>query len=315
MEADSEDNPHEDVRALSLVLLIFTVSLNAEQLWMKDWHEALKKASSDKKDVLVFFNGVRWCKWSAKLKKEVLDHKEFTDLVKDKYILLDYEYSVDSEESRPKYELRKKISEKYNIQSFPQLMLMDSNSAPYAVCGYEKEGLSFYKSFLLRSEKLATSKKSLEEELKSLEGISKAEKYADLLKLFYRFNKFYSAYEKKLRALDPQDNLGYFSWKGVNVKIGLLQGECIGLVRNGKSQIALQKVDDFIEANKLKGIQLQNSLYVKLICYEFSRKNFKTVDSLLTEIISIEPESDTALQCKKIKKNIAAGLKLSQSLK
>lgn len=78
-----------------LILLILPVFMYAQadisvvedNKWLLNYDVAMKKASKQKKNVLVFFTGSDWCPPCVQLKKDLFETEEFKTLSKD-YVLL-----------------------------------------------------------------------------------------------------------------------------------------------------------------------------------------------------------------------------------
>ena len=64
----------------ALLLISLVASVYAQEAkWLTDYSQAVKQAKADHKAILLDFTGSDWCGWCIKMKKEVLDTKEFKD--------------------------------------------------------------------------------------------------------------------------------------------------------------------------------------------------------------------------------------------
>lgn len=128
-------------RFLALVALCLSVvSLSAaEPVWLTDLDAGIKVAKAEKKAILVDFTGSDWCGWCIRLKKEVFDQKEFAAVTKD-FVLVELDYPQKKKQSPEEKAKNKAWAEKFAIEGFPTILLMDSNGEPFAQTGYQEGG-------------------------------------------------------------------------------------------------------------------------------------------------------------------------------
>ncbi len=127
-------------RFLAVVALCLSVvSLSAADGWLTDLDEGIKVAKAEKKAILVDFTGSDWCGWCIRLKKEVFDQKEFAAASKD-FVLVELDYPQKKKQSPEEKAKNKALSEKFAIEGFPTIMLLDSAGEPFAQTGYEAGG-------------------------------------------------------------------------------------------------------------------------------------------------------------------------------
>jgi len=148
--------------ALSLVgsLSLVAPSLASEG-WVADFDEAVKLAKAEKKDLFVDFTGSDWCGWCKKLDAEVFAKEEFLTGAKKSFVLvaLDYPRAEAVKAKVPNPERNKQLSEKYEIQGFPTLLLMTAEGEVFGQMGYMPGGPA---AFVPEMEKIvATGKKDL----------------------------------------------------------------------------------------------------------------------------------------------------------
>jgi thioredoxin-related protein len=125
---------------LALVALcLSTVSLVAADGWLTDLDEGMKVAKAEKKAILVDFTGSDWCGWCIRLKKEVFDQKEFAAASKD-FVLVELDYPQKKKQSPEEKAKNKVWAEKFAIEGFPTIMLLDSAGEPFAQTGYQAGG-------------------------------------------------------------------------------------------------------------------------------------------------------------------------------
>jgi thioredoxin-related protein len=96
--------------------------------WSDDLSQALEKARTEKKSVLVEFTGSDWCPPCIMMRKNVFSKKEFIDAASKKFILVELDFPKGdkalSEKNQP-------LAEKYKIEGFPTIVLLDSEGKEF----------------------------------------------------------------------------------------------------------------------------------------------------------------------------------------
>ena len=144
-------------RFLALIALCLSVvAVSAAEPWLTDLEAAKKVAQAEKKEILVDFTGSDWCGWCIRLKKEVFDQKEFAAATKD-FVLVELDYPQKKQQSAEVKAKNKALSEKFAIEGFPTIMLLDSNGEAFAQTGYQDGGPVKYLAHLAELLKANTS--------------------------------------------------------------------------------------------------------------------------------------------------------------
>jgi thioredoxin-related protein len=144
-------------RFLAAVALCLSVlSLPAADGWLTDLDEGIKVAKAEKKAILVDFTGSDWCGWCIRLKKEVFDQKEFAAVSKD-FVLVELDYPQRKKQSPEEKAKNKAWAEKFAIEGYPTIMLLDASGEPFAQTGYQDGGPVKYLAHLAELLKANTS--------------------------------------------------------------------------------------------------------------------------------------------------------------
>jgi protein disulfide-isomerase len=95
-------------------------------VWLTSLSEAKAEAARRNVPILADFSGSDWCGWCIKLDKEVFSTDVFKKYAAENLVLL----LVDFPRSKPQSDELKKqnndLSEKYGIQGFPTILLLDA---------------------------------------------------------------------------------------------------------------------------------------------------------------------------------------------
>ncbi|MDD5598109.1 MAG: thioredoxin family protein [Victivallaceae bacterium] len=130
--------------ALCLGLAVFA----SDKEWMTDLDAAIKSAAQTGKPILVDFSGSDWCKWCIKFEKEVLSKKIFKDFAQKNLILVLIDFPNRKKQSPAQKQKNEALAEKYKVEGFPTLLLLDSKGKEIVRTNYFKGGPQAYIDFL-----------------------------------------------------------------------------------------------------------------------------------------------------------------------
>jgi thioredoxin-related protein len=116
--------------AIGVAALTSTAFANTLEGWSTDLDEALKTAKKENKAVLVEFTGSDWCPPCIMMRKEVFSKKEFVKAASKNFILVEIDMPRD-EKLKDVKEKNSPIVEKYEIDGFPTIVLLDSSGKEF----------------------------------------------------------------------------------------------------------------------------------------------------------------------------------------
>lgn len=115
-----------------LLLECATTPLSAETppqqsgiTWLTNYEEAVDKAKSSSKPLILFFTGSDWCSWCTKLDKEVFETQEFVNLAGNQFIFLKLDFPLNHPLTTQQTNQNKQLQKKYDVRSFPTLVILD----------------------------------------------------------------------------------------------------------------------------------------------------------------------------------------------
>lgn len=121
--------------------LLFSASASAESpRWPTDFPVALKQAKAQRKLVLVNFTGSDWCPWCQKLQREVFSTPEFQQYAKEHLVLLEIDFPQRKPQSEALKQQNKELADRYHIEGFPTIVLLDPEGQEIASLGYMPGG-------------------------------------------------------------------------------------------------------------------------------------------------------------------------------
>jgi protein disulfide-isomerase len=123
---------------LSMVVTICHMASADE--WLADLPAALSRAKSENKAVLLDFTGSDWCGWCMKLKKEVFDQSDFATYANANLILVEVDFPHHKQQSAVQKRANQALAEKFGIEGFPTIILLNSGGQQIGRSGYAPGG-------------------------------------------------------------------------------------------------------------------------------------------------------------------------------
>ena len=132
-----------------LFILLFTGCNNGQASsdnldWNANLEQAVALAKKENKAVLVNFTGSDWCIWCKRLNSEVFTQKEFEDYAKNNLVLVRLDFPRDIPQSNETKLYNNTLAQKYGIQGFPTILIMNSKGELVAKTGYQPGGPAKY---------------------------------------------------------------------------------------------------------------------------------------------------------------------------
>lgn len=297
-------------RLASLTTLALAAFCTAQETaWLTNFTEAKAKAKAEKKDLLVDFTGSDWCGWCIKLDEEVFSKAEFQKEAPTHFVLvkLDYPRNKDlvTDEIRAQ---NKELGEKYQIQGYPTILLLDCEGRVYGQTGYLDGGPEKYNTHLADLKKKGDGflaalvradaakgidrAKALDEALGMIDADMASTHYLGLMQEILKLDAdgkggLKAKYETKVQDLADAKELDSMA--------GALQ-EAIGPHMQQKEfDQALAKLDEVVKAPKNK-LHHQLALFFKGMVIMEGKEDAKTAIATLEAAKALNPESPIGKQ-------------------
>jgi thioredoxin-related protein len=123
--------------------------------WLTNYKEALLRAKKEKKILLLNFTGSDWCPWCQKLEKEVFSTSEFQNYAAKHLVLLMVDFPQHKELPPEVKKQNDELADKFGVDSYPTLVLLDPNGKKIGELGYMPGGA---KVFLAELERIRLGK-------------------------------------------------------------------------------------------------------------------------------------------------------------
>jgi protein disulfide-isomerase len=115
-----------------------------ELSWITNLEEGIAKAKAENKTVLVNFTGSDWCGWCIKLKGEVFSKNEFADYAGSSLVLVELDFPQRKAQSEEVKTYNRRVLEKYGVQGFPTIILINGDGKQLGKTGYQPGGPAAY---------------------------------------------------------------------------------------------------------------------------------------------------------------------------
>lgn len=128
------------IRAGLAVAALGISAARAELTWLTDYDAAVKQARDEGKVVLINFTGSDWCGWCIKLKGEVFDTADFASFASANLVLLEVDFPRRKPQSAAQRKANEALQEKFRVQGYPTLAVVNSGGRQLAELGYVEGG-------------------------------------------------------------------------------------------------------------------------------------------------------------------------------
>ncbi len=131
------------IAGLAAFLLIGRIAAQTSS-WNQDYASASAEAKKSGKLLLIDFSGSDWCPWCIKLDKEVFNQPAFKKYAKGNLVLMLADFPRKKKLPEAVKKQNETLAQKFNIEGFPTVVLLDASGKTIAVTGYQPGGAKAY---------------------------------------------------------------------------------------------------------------------------------------------------------------------------
>jgi len=117
-------------------------------VWADDFATAQVRAKHAHLPILALFTGSDWCPWCMKLEDEILKQQAFLDFAQTNLILFKADFPNQIKLDPRVVEQNTVLQEKYRVEGFPTVLLLDATGSVLAETGYQAGGAQAYVAHL-----------------------------------------------------------------------------------------------------------------------------------------------------------------------
>lgn len=116
--------------------------------WFTNYTDAVAQAQQNHQYILLFFTGSDWCGWCQKMQKEVFQDPQFASSVGNKFVFVDVDFPQKTTLPNNIVQQNNALKQKYGIQGYPTIIILDSNQNYVAQAQYRPGGGQAYAQYL-----------------------------------------------------------------------------------------------------------------------------------------------------------------------
>lgn len=294
------------VFVLAITVFQWLSSANAEDVWRADIDAALETAKADGKDLILFYTGSDWSEPCQKMVAEILGKQEFLDASTKDFVLVEFDFPHDHQLSPQTVRQNQNWADKFGIQDFPTIILIDQKQRPFGITGYREGGVEAYlgtladfrQKRLRRDEALAKAELLQGPERAKMLDLALSELDPSLAQLYYE------GIVAEIVDLDREDELGLRTkWNASrdSEMRQIIMTDIVMVSRLEKPEVAIKFIDDVLKEFKFPAQQRLQILQMKLNLLRKSEQ-IAGLDQVLDDMIAIEELTDESRQRLVVKK-------------
>ena len=119
-------------------------SVAAKLGWLTSYEQAEQKAKADNKLLLLDFTGSDWCGWCMKIDQEIFSKPAFKEYAAKHLVLLEIDFPMKRQVPAAVKAQNNKLAEKYQIQGFPTIIVLNGSGKKVGELGYVEGGPSAF---------------------------------------------------------------------------------------------------------------------------------------------------------------------------
>lgn len=289
--------------AIFSLALSFTASGFASEGWLSDLAKATAQAREEKKPILMDFTGSDWCTWCIRLRKEVFELAAFKEAAPKRFVLLELDYPQDESKVPPAIrEQNAALQQKYAIQGYPTILLVDAEGRPFARTGYQKGGPEEYLKHLGRLNENLEKRDAAFQKASSAKGLDKAKALKEGLDEVPEemIAVHYKTTLDEIRALDPSDTLGLDAKFSLVQSLNDLKANLKNAVKNGGEAVRTT-ADKFIAEHPKLDVRQKQKVLLDVLNFLRPPKDNATALKLALDVKALDSESEEGKMAESIR--------------
>ena len=149
---------------IGFLLIVFSFSASAQEIWHTDLDKAAAISTKTKKPLLLFFTGSDWCGWCIRLQKEVLHTPEFDAWAKENVVLLELDFPRRTKLDPKLAEQNMQLQQAFKVRGYPTVWIVDlvagANKVNFSALGSTGYVAGGPTAWLANANKILANKKS-----------------------------------------------------------------------------------------------------------------------------------------------------------
>lgn len=242
---------------VALLSLVSTEKIAfSDEVWSTDAEAAVKRAADENKDLLLFFTGSDWCPPCIKLEQQVLGTEAFVKQGAAQFVLLKFDFPQNTPLSETLQKQNGAWADRFGVEGFPTLVLLDQEQRPYAITGFREEGPDAYLSHLNELQQARIQRDDLLEKAASAQGTARAVLLDQALSLMDSsvVELYYPELIEEIGELDKDDESGlrtkYFAERDREIRKAVMSNIAM-VARLREPEQAIAFIDETLKNHRL----------------------------------------------------------------
>ena len=306
--------PMPSIRAMAVgivAILAFGVipgvfAEESEPVWTDNLDVAKSRALHSDSDLLICFTVRDWSAVCRRFEEHFLLQPDFTDRLDSSFVLVHYDLSIEEKDSAGAM-----LRERFEISTFPAVMLTNAHGMPYALTGFPPNSAESYAEHLILLRDENRARQQLLREAADLKGVDRAKALSQVLPDLgdHRRAKFYGDIMREVIDLDPDNASG----KREMFEVELADLAYVQAMRRLDGEFQWMKMveltNEHIEDMKLSGSRKQAALMNR---FDIHRRqgDMRAMFGTLQEIVEVNPYNPHGRQASQILQSLASQLQL-----
>ncbi len=227
-----------------------------DSIWQTDVAAAIAQARDEEKDLLLLFTGSDWCPPCIRLDEQIFSKPEFAAAAEKNFVLVKFDFPQNSQLPRDLETQNQQWSDRYGIEGFPTVVLVDRDQQPYAFTGFRDEGPTEYINHLGELRQAREKRDQALQQATGLTGLERARLLDEALSAMDPIigEVYYPGLIEEIGQLDADDEAGlrtkYFAQRDRETRQAVMSNIAM-VARLKKPAEAIAFIDATLAGNKL----------------------------------------------------------------
>ncbi|MDA7950544.1 MAG: thioredoxin family protein [Pirellulaceae bacterium] len=280
-----------------VTLTLGLASVRADEgFWQTDYLKAKEAAKTQEKDLFLCFSGSDWDGWSIELEEKILSNTDFQKKIGERYVPVKVDFPQEIEQTQKLKIQNKELGQKFEVNDYPVILLLDTQERPFARTGYREGGISAVERFLAQGAQNKLRRDEAFSKAKNETGLAKARLLDSALSAIGGLvtHSSYQTTIDQILALDTQNEALLFAKYSEIIRATEFQ-RGMTAAQTLAPATGLAEIERLIEKyapTEREMVQVNNVqffLHVAMVdAYDLQKEHKKSVDSRKKGIASIE---------------------------
>jgi thioredoxin-related protein len=286
--------------------LLLCASTHAKESWFEDVQQALAKARQEDKDLFLLYTGSDWCPACQKFESEVLGEADFLEKAGQHFVLVRLDFPKKKKLPAEIIEQNRIWAEKFGIDGYPTVVLIDRDQRPFGISGYRPGGVENYLEILGEFTQQRIRRDEALSKVEALDGDARArmldQAISELDPALVRL--YYEDIVAKIVGIDNDDRLGLRSkWNAArDAELRkIIMTDIVVVSRLEKPAVAIAFIDDVLDKIRFSARERLQILQIKLNLLRKANQ-VQAMDQLLDEMTAMDELTEDARQRLTVKK-------------